>query len=158
MKSVTSVQPTPPIFVLKTSEDGITTVETKTELDTSKFNSLKDFSEELEKYSSSSNNTSTKKKKKKQKKQEIDEKLDEDVTNLKPSCSFVTHEFISSLLNKCLTTEQFWSKEGFDSLLKNRHITIGVDDELIFDCIFKYKSYTSLKVLADSVIAIQEGI
>jgi len=130
-----------PIYLLKGSRD-IETMETEVismSLDLRKFNTLKEFTTELEKYA---------RRNKKQIPQKKKQKISE--FSYMPSSGYVPQELIFSALRKCMTNETFWSAKGLDILLENNYITPGYDDELIFNCILKYKSYKSLKLIARS--------
>ena len=79
-----------------------------------------------------------------------------DVPCYRPLSGYVPQESIFSALQTCMTSESFWSKEGLDILLENKYITPGLDDDVIFECILKYKSFSSLKFLAKSFNVVPE--
>jgi len=128
-----------PIYRLKENQD-VETMEAEVisiSLDLQKFNTLKEFTTELEKYG-------------RRNKKQIPQKKKQKVSEFSymPSSGYVPQELIFSALRKCMTNEAFWSAKGLDILLENNYITPGFDDDLIFSCILKYKSYTSLKLIA----------
>jgi len=135
-----------PIYLLNKNRD-IETVEAEVismSLDLTKFKTLKDFSNELEKYARSN------KKQMPQKKKKLSH------FSYMPSSGFVPQQLIFAALRKCLANKTFWSSKGLQVLLENSYITPGFDDGLIFECILKYKSYASLKLIAKSFDVVGE--
>jgi len=138
-----------PLYTLNPNEINKTVEEVKTPLDIHKFNNLKQFSNALQQLCQK--NRKIKQSKKKKQKVDIE-------TLHRPSSGYVQQETIFSALQKCLSTgeEKFWSKEGFDILLGNNYITAGLDDDKVFQCIWKYKAYSSFKEMAKSYIVVPE--
>jgi len=67
-----------------------------------------------------------------------------------PSSAYISQELIFSALRKCVANEEFWSSKGLHVLLENKYIMAGYDDDLLFQCIIKYKSFSLLKLVAQT--------
>lgn len=114
-------------------------------LDLEKCGTLKVFSKQLEKYA-------------KRYKEQVPQKKRQKVSEFSflPSSGYVPQEIIFSALRKCLTVEGFFSAKGLGVLLENMYITPGVDDDLIFEVILKYKAYSLLNIIAKTFNVVAE--
>lgn len=54
---------------------------------------------------------------------------------------------IFTALRRCLTSDKYWSESAFTTLLENKHIQAGYQDDVVFQCITKYKCFSLLKLI-----------
>merc|ERR1711973_829474 len=106
--------------------------------DVQNIHNLKKFTKELQKFAN---------RYKKQQPQRKKQKLE---FAFIPSSAYISQELIFSALRKCVANEEFWSSKGLHVLLENKYIMAGYDDDLLFQCIIKYKSFSLLKLVAQT--------
>jgi len=130
-------------FVLKPKRSA-TVAKTHKPVELSKFKTLKDFTHQLESFIHKTTTIKITPEGFQQKKRKVD------VTTHRPTAGYVPQETIFAGLEKCISNEEFWSKEGLDALLSNNCITPGINDDAVFKCIWKYNAYSSFKAMVVS--------
>merc|ERR1712142_587024 len=55
-----------------------------------------------------------------------------------------------SALRRCIENAEFWSSEGLQKLLEDDYVMPGYDDDTIFQCIIKYKSFDLYKLISQT--------
>lgn len=111
------------------------------------FQSLEEFSQQLANFIQRSTSISLDNKHKKKKVESVSHR---------PSAGLIPQEMIFAALEKCATNEEFWCKTGLDILLSNNCITPGINDDVVFQLIWKYKAYSSFKEMAKSYQIVPE--
>jgi len=115
--------------------------------DLENLKSLKDLTRELEKYETG-NKKQLQPPPKKKKKVDLP-KVQIDLPVI-PSSAYVSQERIFSVLQNSISNEKFWSESSLRMLLENKYIVPGHNDDVVFNCIIKYKSFSLLKLVAQN--------
>jgi len=127
------------------------------ESDLQKAGSLKDFANELDNFV---RGTRTK----------LPIQMNKDRDTYPPISGIVRQGLIFSALRKCIERKGFWSSEGLKSLLKGGYVMPGYDDDVVLECIIKYKCFAVFqcisqifttvdgKYVAKSLKAILDGV
>jgi len=102
------------------------------------MHNLKKFTKELQKYANRYKQQQPQKKK---------QKLE---FTFIPSSAYISQELIFSALRRCITDENFWSEKGLQGLLENKYIMAGYNDDIVFQCIIKYRSFSLLTLVANT--------
>jgi len=67
-----------------------------------------------------------------------------------PTTGFVRQGHMFSALRRCIENAGFWSSEGLQKLLEDDYVMPGYDDDTIFQCIIKYKSFDLYKLISQT--------
>jgi len=125
-----------PIYQLNASYKLETLASEATTLDSDlhKAVSLKEFAEELQQFA------------KRNRIQLPPQKTDSRL----PISGFVRQGHILSALRRCMENAGYWSSEGLRKLLEDDYVMPGYDDDIIFQCIIKYKSFDLYKFISQT--------
>jgi len=67
-----------------------------------------------------------------------------------PTTGFVRQGHMFSALRRCIENAEFWSSEGLQKLLEDDYVMPGYDDDTIFQCIIRYKSFNLYKLISQT--------